>query len=240
MKNYKNYIFDLYGTLIDIRTDEVSLSFWKKVSNEFKKYNKSCDPKELRKLYFNNIDLLLNKDIEKEVDIIDIFKILFEVNGITYNRKTIEEFAIKFRKLSTLHLRKYSNVDKLLSYLNDNNKNVYLLSNAQAVVTNYEMKELKLHHFFKRIYLSSDYGIKKPNKAFLDVLLNENKINIKDTILIGNELNCDIKIANRCNIDSYYIRDRLSSNYKDKKIKPTYKMEGMNMRKLLNEIKASI
>ena len=102
------------------------------------------------------------------------------------------------------------------------------------------MKELNLHHYFNKIYLSSDYGIKKPNKAFLEVLLNENKLDIKDTILIGNELNADIKIANRCNIDSYYIYDRLSSNYKDKKIKPTYKMEGMNMSKLLNEIKASI
>ena len=27
----KNYIFDLYGTLIDIHTDEQSLSFWKKL-----------------------------------------------------------------------------------------------------------------------------------------------------------------------------------------------------------------
>lgn len=240
MKNYKNYIFDLYGTLVDIRTDEASLSFWKKVTNELKKLKLDYDPKNLRKLYFYKVGLLLNNDPEKEIDIVDVFKSQFEENGVYCDRKIVEEFVIKFRKLSTIYLRKYSNADKLLTYLNDNDKNVYLLSNAQAVVTNYELKKLKLNHYFKRIYLSSDYGIKKPNKAFLDLLLNENKLDIKDTILVGNELNCDIKIANRCNMDSYYIKDRLSSKYIDRKTKPTYYMQGMNINKLLNEIKASI
>ena len=31
-KMYKNYIFDLYGTLVDIRTDEGKNSLWKKMS----------------------------------------------------------------------------------------------------------------------------------------------------------------------------------------------------------------
>ena len=28
---YENYIFDLYGTLIDIRTDENKPEFWEKI-----------------------------------------------------------------------------------------------------------------------------------------------------------------------------------------------------------------
>ena len=35
MKEYENYIFDLYGTLVDIHTDEWKTSFWKKVSQIF-------------------------------------------------------------------------------------------------------------------------------------------------------------------------------------------------------------
>ena len=29
---YKNYIFDLYGTLVDINTDEWSAQLWKKMA----------------------------------------------------------------------------------------------------------------------------------------------------------------------------------------------------------------
>ena len=32
MKTYKNYLFDLYGTLADIHTNEDSPAFWRNVS----------------------------------------------------------------------------------------------------------------------------------------------------------------------------------------------------------------
>ena len=32
MKTYENYLFDLYGTLVDIHTDEEAPSFWRNVS----------------------------------------------------------------------------------------------------------------------------------------------------------------------------------------------------------------
>ena len=32
MKAYKNYLFDLYGTLVDIHTNEDSPAFWRNVS----------------------------------------------------------------------------------------------------------------------------------------------------------------------------------------------------------------
>ena len=39
----KNIIFDLYGTLIDIYTNESSNTFWKRCANKFKKYNQGTD-----------------------------------------------------------------------------------------------------------------------------------------------------------------------------------------------------
>lgn len=32
MKQYQNFVFDLYGTLVDIRTDEEQPSFWRSCS----------------------------------------------------------------------------------------------------------------------------------------------------------------------------------------------------------------
>ena len=35
----KNIFFDLYGTLIDIQTDENHIFFWEKLKKKWKKYN---------------------------------------------------------------------------------------------------------------------------------------------------------------------------------------------------------
>lgn len=40
---YQNYIFDLYGTLVDIRTDEESSMLWEWMAIELQeKYSHSC------------------------------------------------------------------------------------------------------------------------------------------------------------------------------------------------------
>ena len=49
---YDNYIFDLYGTLVDIHTDEESITFWRKIAGYVKReFGISYKPSELRKLY---------------------------------------------------------------------------------------------------------------------------------------------------------------------------------------------
>ncbi len=49
---YDNYIFDLYGTLVDIHTDEESITFWRKIAGYVKReFGISFKPSELRKLY---------------------------------------------------------------------------------------------------------------------------------------------------------------------------------------------
>ena len=44
---FKNYIFDLYGTLIDIRTDESGDEFWDKVADIYKSYGATYTAKEM-------------------------------------------------------------------------------------------------------------------------------------------------------------------------------------------------
>ena len=48
---YKNYIFDLYGTLVDINTDEWSAQLWKKMAILYGYYGAAYTFKELGKAY---------------------------------------------------------------------------------------------------------------------------------------------------------------------------------------------
>ena len=48
---YKNYIFDLYGTLVDINTDENKSELWDKLSLFYSLKGAKYDAKELKNLY---------------------------------------------------------------------------------------------------------------------------------------------------------------------------------------------
>ncbi|MEE1108674.1 MAG: hypothetical protein UH229_01230, partial [Lachnospiraceae bacterium] len=51
MMEYRNYIFDLYATLIDIHTNQKPLPFWRKVSAVMNAYGAVYEPAEMRKKY---------------------------------------------------------------------------------------------------------------------------------------------------------------------------------------------
>ena len=51
MKQYRNYIFDLYGTLIDIETDESSPTLWKKMAGLYSVYGADYTFNKLRAGY---------------------------------------------------------------------------------------------------------------------------------------------------------------------------------------------
>jgi len=52
MKEYRNYIFDLYGTLIDINCDERSSSLWRLLADQYSVYGCCWKKKELRESFF--------------------------------------------------------------------------------------------------------------------------------------------------------------------------------------------
>lgn len=242
MKDYKYFIFDLYGTLVDIHTDEFNDRLWNKFKAILSQYEAHYTKDELRLAYFNKVSEIENKKAKTnhdiEIDIYDVFKYLFTNKGIKTNEETIKKIAIEFRKLSTTHIRKYSNVDRLLLELKKHNKKIYLLSNAQSLFTFYELQQLDLLKYFDDIFISSDIGYKKPDVLFLDKLIKKHKLDKDKCLFIGNDLNSDILCANRANIDSYYIHSNLSSK-ENKKIHPTYKQDGMNINKLINNLKLS-
>ena len=50
-KEYENYIFDLYGTLVDIQTNEKKASLWKNMAHIYSMTGAVYTASELRKRY---------------------------------------------------------------------------------------------------------------------------------------------------------------------------------------------
>lgn len=194
-------IFDLYGTLMNIHTDEGRDSFWASFAKKMKKY-KEYNKDDLKKEYLA-VCAELQKDIE-EIDILKVFRTL-------YPQGDLNEIAITFRKLSTDFIHPYFGVKKLLKKLKEDGHRIFLLSNAQASFTNYELDHFHLKQYFDGIFLSSDYGIKKPNLEYYKKLIEVFNIDVSNAVMIGNDYQNDILPPKELGLKSIYIESNQSS-----------------------------
>lgn len=210
----ENVVFDLYGTLVDIRTDEHGKGCWEKTAEIFRENGAEYLPKELEKRYFEvvselehetNIDL---KEVYPEIDILRAFRILYREKGASADGELAEKTAVGFRRASTKFIRLYPNVVRLLSRLSEDGARVILLSNAQAAFTRPELRRLGLDGLFDKIFLSSDFGIKKPDLRFFGAALKD--LNPQRTVMVGNDMTCDIEPAKKLGLSTVYVRSKIS------------------------------
>lgn len=203
---YKNYAFDLYGTLVDITTDEEDISFWKKIA---KKLNTT--PEELRETYKDQCKQRAYMVGEnKEFDLLEVFECLTE----KYNSSlTSNELAWYFRVASTKYECLYKHVKRKLKMLKKAGRGVYLISNAQACFTLKELENLGIAELFDGIVISSMVGYKKPSAEIFEIAFERFGIDKKDTLFIGNDLHDDILGAVNFGIDYYYIETKQSGRY---------------------------
>lgn len=198
----KNFAFDLYGTLIDIHTDENDAAFRTEISEEFfalcggrcdfwENYAKLCAPPK--------------GDIYYEPDLLQVFIELAKLCGADLGRAQAEEYAYRFRLLSRKKLVLYPEIKNILSGLKARGAKVYLLSNAQACFTVRELEEVSLSKYFDGILLSSDAGVKKPSEKFFNKLIEKYSLERTQTVYTGNDFDADVVGSKSAGLYSAYI-----------------------------------
>lgn len=220
MADYKNYIFDLYGTLVDIHTNESKASLWKNMAGVYSMMGAPYTSSELKKRYKNlageefdrsllraRAELGKEKFAEEEIEILldKVFDRLFLEKGIKANEAQIGQIGIVFRSLSMGYIKLFDGVPELFSRLKKAEKKIYLLSNAQRMFTEPEMKMLGIYECFDGILYSSDAGVKKPSFYFYDSLFQKYGLKKEESVMVGNEYRADIWGAENYGIDSMYV-----------------------------------
>lgn len=222
---YKNYIFDLYGTLVDIRTDEEKSEVWEKLCLFYGYYGALYTPEELRKTYESLVkgkeESRYSHEAYPEIQIETVFRKLFALKGIQADDELILHAGQFFRVLTTEYIRLYEGAAGMLERLRRQGKKIYLLSNAQRIFTEYELQMLGIARYFDGILISSDFGVKKPDRRFFEILLGKYQLNPRDCVMIGNDGISDIAGAAEVGLDTCYIHSNISPEY-DKKIHATY------------------
>ena len=161
---YENYFFDLYGTLVDIWTDERKLSLWRGVAEFYSLCGAPYTPAEIHKRYL----------------------------------------ALCAEETELLAASK--GVKRTLTGLHQQGARLYLLSNAQSCFTIPELRSLGLlDGIFDGIYLSSDFGSKKPFPAFFNAALAQAGLSSTEVLMVGNDPTADIRGADSVGMKSRYI-----------------------------------
>ncbi len=214
---YRNFIFDLYGTLVDIRTDEEAKSLWKFLAGFLARQGAEYHPAELRSTWKRLCAEETEKKREEtgspwpEPDIADVFRRIYEEAPVrhpaerTVDAKTVALTADVFRTLSIRRLRLFAHTEEVLRQLKKNGAGIYLLSNAQHLFTIPEMEMLGILPLFDAVYISSDKGIKKPDPEFMRMLLRGENLRAEESIMIGNELDSDMACAVRTGVRGLFL-----------------------------------
>lgn len=211
-ERYQNYIFDLYGTLADIHTDEDGEAFWEKICGLYETYGIYYVSGEMKQSY----QRLLRMEADQlpyeypEPDIKKVFqKLALEKGGRLTNQQVLN-IAGKFRKFSRKYLRLYDGAAELLEKLKQKGKSIYLLSNAQAAFTESELEILGIRKYFNGIFLSSEHQCKKPDIHFYQKLFAFYQLKPEESIMIGNDLIADIQGGQKAGMDTFYFHSNLS------------------------------
>ena len=222
MKHYQNYIFDLYGTLLDIWTDENDPMLWQRMAEIYSccgaEYSAEALKVAYQRLAVEDQDRLgaQNGSRYPEIKLETVFLRLWKEapvkhrTELSFRGKKEQELwlamiANTFRVLSTRRFRLFPRVKDVLTAVRAQGHPLYLLSNAQRIFTVPELEKTGLTDFFDAIYLSSNAGIAKPDPAFLKKLLSEQRLDPADCVLIGNDWRSDMSVAAQCGVDGIYL-----------------------------------
>lgn len=244
---YENYLFDLYGTLVDIRTEEESLALWRKMALFYGYYGASYEAIELKTSYeqevkeaFEEAWRIVKRDKPgeehtPEIVLENVFRKLYTQKGVEASYQLAVHTGQFFRVLSIQYIKLYPGVVTLLTTLKKRGKRVYLVSNAQQIFTEYEMQYLGIKEYFDGILFSSDVGYLKPDRIIYERAIKEFGINPKHAIMIGNDFQCDVLGSLNVGLSAFYVHTNLSPDMPEDLLDIPW-MQGMNGNQLLEKL----
>jgi putative hydrolase of the HAD superfamily len=213
----KGILFDLYGTLIDIETDESMDEIYRGIAHYLTYHGVYQHRWEVRDRYYQIMKQqkeILGEEYP-EIDVEAIWNIFLEQEGVKADherRKLALILAQLYRGISRNRLQLYPGVKKVLDEL----RPVYrmaLVSDAQPCYALPEMKAMGLDGYFDPIIISAHYGFRKPDKRLTEKALDIMKLISAEVICVGNDMYRDIYGANRLGIKTIFIDSNQGDKY---------------------------
>jgi putative hydrolase of the HAD superfamily len=212
---YTDLIFDLYGTLVDIHTEEND-TVWQKTAFYFGFYGAHFTGPELKAAFQAELKKREAKagqsyECFPDIPFEQVMADLFREKDITEQADELGIHAAQLFRISSLdYVNLYPEALEALKTLREQGYRLWLLSNAQRIFTEYELRHLGLGEQLDGIYISSDYRCRKPDVRFFQALIEEQKLDKAKCLMIGNDLHTDIGGAKAAGLSTFYMHTNLT------------------------------
>lgn len=212
----KELIFDLYGTLVDIRTEETE-EVWEKTAFFFGFYGAHCTGTELKAAFQREkrrreAQAGTGDGRYPEIPVEQIMTELFAQQGVDDPALGLQAAQL-FRVCSLHYIHPYPGAVQALKYLRRCGYRLWLLTNAMRAYTAYELRLLGMDALFDGILISSDYGFRKPDRRFFNALLGRYRLENANCLMIGNDRQTDIAGAAAVGISTLYLHTNITPEH---------------------------
>jgi putative hydrolase of the HAD superfamily len=249
----KAVLFDIYGTLVDIQTDEASMGAYELLSKYLEYKHVYLTPDQVKWFYHEEFARRLGpehtrptsiEDFRQHIkdnpqsypddDIRDVFRTIVE--RCYSARQDIEHLAADLSHLFRSATRKrmfiYPTIRPALKSLGEK-YSLGIVSNAQEAFTLDELDLYGLREHFDPIVLSSEVKVKKPNPIIFHAALEKIGADPKETVFVGNDLTADIMGASALGMKTILVG---RPDYSISGVSPDGVIAGTDIGKIINII----
>jgi len=197
----RGILFDINGTLTDIKTDEGKEEIYRAIAHVLTYQGIPLHRGEVKDLYFSIMQRQREERGEQypEFDAVAIFREIVESNATDYTRalpkKKLELLPLflaeLYRGVSRERLRTYPGVAETLEAL----KKQYTLgivTDAQSAYAVPELQDVGVAEYFSTIVVSGDYGYRKPDTRLFRKALEDLGLEPENAVFVGNDIFHDI------------------------------------------------
>jgi putative hydrolase of the HAD superfamily len=224
----KGILFDLYGTLIDIETDESMDEIYRAIAHYLTYHGVYLNRREVRERYYRVMKQQKEACCEEypEIDVEAIWNELLMQEGIkssSLRGQQAKVIAHIYRGVSRNRLQLYPDVKRVLNELQGDYR-LALISDAQSCYALPEIRAVGLDGYFNPIVISSHYGFRKPDSRLFQKALDNMNLKPAEVIWVGNDMFRDIFGANLLGIRNIFIdSNQGAKSYKD--VAPDYRVQ---------------
>jgi putative hydrolase of the HAD superfamily len=221
----KGILFDLYGTLIDIETDESLEEIYRGIAHYLTYHGVYLHRWEVRDRYYEIMKQQKEESGEeyREIDVEAIWKSLLRQEGIRAplaRRRLATILAQIYRAISRKRLQLYPDVKRVLDELRPTYR-MALVSDAQPCYALPELKAVGLDGYFDPTIISAHYGFRKPDARLMGKALDRLKLGPAEVICVGNDMYRDIYGASQLGIKTIFVESNQGAKSHDN-VTPDY------------------
>lgn len=220
----RGIIFDVNGTLVDIRTDEGYEEIYRIISNLLSYQGISLEPKTLKDLYFQNMkeQRAASSERHPEFDAIGIFREIIALHATDFTRglppQKLQQLptvlAETYRAVSRFRLQVYPGVEDTIAHLYSK-YHLAIITDAQTAYAVPELNAVGLAGYFDPIIVSGDFGYRKPHEGLFTAALTAMNMEPSEVLYVGNDMYRDVYGGQRIGIKTVFFKSNQGTQEKE-------------------------